>query len=85
MHTTELFLWQRRGDVAAHAQQPSSISIKGSTMRGAVADRQTDQRDRQTDQAKTLISGAALYPLGCKNKKEREADEFSDIASRLCL
>lgn len=46
MHTTELFLWQRRGDVAAHAQQPSSISIKGSTMRREVADR---QGDRQTD------------------------------------
>lgn len=88
MHTTELFLWQQRGEVASLRMRRAAAEFNF-YKRVDVMQREVSPTDRET----ALNSGAALYPLGYKNiKKEKrsrrvllDVDVDIDIASRLCL
>lgn len=88
MHTTELFLWQQRGEVASLRMRRAAAAAEFNFYKRVdVMQREVSPTDRET----ALNSGAALYPLGYKNiKKEKRSrrvllDVDIDIASRLCL
>lgn len=81
MHTTELFLWQQRGEVASLRMRRAAAAAAAEFnfyKRVDVMQREVSPTDRET----ALNSGAALYPLGYKNIKKEKRKEKQTSSPR---
>lgn len=79
MHTTELFLWQQRGEVASLRMRRAAAAAEFNFYKRVdVMQREVSPTDRET----ALNSGAALYPLGYKNIKKEKRKEKQTSSPR---